>query len=168
MEDGVEVGRIDPVVRDQAAQGQAVVGQVLLLELVGVVARQPGHALDIGRHPLLDLAHEAGGGGIEGVVQVEEPSVDVPEIRAQIGCHSQISVPAPCSEKSSTSMAWGRRPSRMTTAPTPDSTAAMAVSSLGIIPPVATPSAMACLASVTVIWRISLPSLSRTPATSVS
>ncbi|MNC95712.1 hypothetical protein D3C83_128980 [compost metagenome] len=44
----------------------------------------------------------------------------------------------------------------------------MAVSSLGIMPPVATPLSMAAFASATVIWRTSSPLASSTPGTSVS
>src|SRR5205085_12646642 len=126
--------------------------QIALLQSIGLVALQARHLLHEGGHPPLDLAHEAGLDRVEGVVEVEQPGADV----GQVGGHLRTSVPDPCSVNSSTSMACGLRPSRMTTASTPASTAAMAVSSLGIIPPVATLSSIAWRASATVIWRIRL------------
>ncbi len=97
----------------------------------GLVPRQPGHPGDEPGHPRVDLGHQPGVHRVDGVVEVEDPGVDVGEV----GAHGEIRVPAPCSVNSSTSMAWGRRPSMITTASTPASTAAMAVSSLGIMPP---------------------------------
>ena len=64
-----------------------------------------------------------------------------------------ISVPAPCSVNSSSSSTWGMRPSRMTAALTPPSTASIAVSILGIMPPEMVPSAIRPRASRTVSSR---------------
>mmetsp|Transcript_14084 Transcript_14084/g.44420 ORF Transcript_14084/g.44420 Transcript_14084/m.44420 type:complete len:277 (-) Transcript_14084:143-973(-) len=76
-------------------------------------------------------------------------------------------VPAPCSEKSSLRTAWGTRPSMMAAPPTPSLTAATAVWSLGIMPPLTTVEAMRSSACAGVMaWRRVL-SASRTPGTSV-
>src|SRR5690606_37729020 len=119
---------------------------------------------DVGVDPRLDQPHQPLLSRIDGVVHVEHTGRDV----RQVDQDTFTRVPAPCSVNSSTSMAWGRRPSRITTASTPSRTAAMAVCSLGIMPPVATPSSISCAASATVIWRMISPSAPRTPATSVS
>jgi hypothetical protein len=55
---------------------------------------------------------------------------------------ARTSVPTPRRVKISSSMAWPMRPSRMTAASTPPSTAATQVSSLGIMPPLMVPSAV--------------------------
>ena len=79
-----------------------------------------------------------------------------------------IMVPAPCSVNSSISSTCWMRPSRMTAARTPRSTASMQVSTLGIIPPEIVPSAIRARASVVVSRSIKLPLRSMTPGTSVS
>ena len=65
-------------------------------------------------------------------------------------------------------MEWGTRPSRMTAASTPFSTALVQVSSFGIMPPVIVPSAFSSRIRSTVRSEISSPALSSTPMTSVS
>src|SRR6185437_8271635 len=83
--------------------------------------------------------------------------------------HSAVMrVPAPCSVKSSSSSTWGMRPSRITAAVTPASTASTAVWILGIMPPEMVPSAINSRASRTVSRGTSFLSLSSTPSTSVS
>ena len=76
-------------------------------------------------------------------------------------------VPRPASVKTSSSRAWGTRPSRMVAASTPEFTASMQFSTLGIMPPEMVPSAIKARACSTVISPISWPSLSSTPGTSV-
>ena len=68
----------------------------------------------------------------------------------------------------SSSRACGTRPSRITAASTPCSTASRQVSIFGIMPPVIVPSAVRARASSMVSWGTRRLSRSRTPATSVS
>src|SRR5690606_14145242 len=94
-------------------------------------------------------------------------SAETKRQRAPRSTQRTISVPAPCSVKSSTRTTWGVLPLRMTTPSTPLSSASRQVSTLGIMPPEMVPSAISALASRTVSSGISLPSLSSTPGTSV-
>jgi hypothetical protein len=76
-------------------------------------------------------------------------------------------VPTPASVKTSSSSAWGTRPSMMTADSTPEFTASMQFSTLGIMPPEMVPSAISARACSTVMSWMSWPFLSRTPGTSV-
>ncbi|PAV92771.1 hypothetical protein WR25_04669 [Diploscapter pachys] len=76
-------------------------------------------------------------------------------------------VPAPAEVKISSSIACGTRPSRITAASTPASTAATQVSTLGIIPPEIVPSAFSAVMPAGSRSVSSILSLSSTPATSV-
>src|SRR5690606_19113937 len=130
--------------------------QIPLLQAQGLVARQARLADHEIGDAALDQGHEFALGRVQGVVEIEHPVLDMGEVGPR-GAHAVTMVPAPWPVNSSTSMACGRRPSRMTTASTPASTAATAVCSLGIMPPVATPSSIRPRASATVIWRIRRP-----------
>src|SRR5690606_31855672 len=177
---GQEVVRVDLIVQHQPGQGGAVVVQITLLHAQGLARRQARGAHHILVDALLDLRQELAFRRVEGVVEVEHPGPHVAQVGADLGARRErparsvcrhfafTRVPAPCSVNSSTSMACGRRPSRMTTASTPARTAAIAVSSLGIMPPVATPSSISPCASSSVIWRMISPSAPFTPGTSVS
>ncbi len=80
LEDGVELLRADAVVLDQAGERQAVLGEIALLQDVGFVAGQAGDAHDVVTDAPVDLLRHAGVEGIEGVVEVEEPGVDVGKV----------------------------------------------------------------------------------------
>src|SRR6185312_1551234 len=125
-------------------------------------------------------AHHRRGGGKENVAGA------IAELECGLGrrseCHQRqhhqpcplalhpavISVPAPCSVNNSSRSTWGMRPSRMTAASTPDSTAATAVLILGIMPPEMVPLAIKARASLAVRREINFFSWSSTPSTSVS
>ena len=76
--------------------------------------------------------------------------------------------PAPCSVNSSSRVAFGARPSRITTARTPPASAASAVSVLGIMPPEIVPSVVISRICPAVRSVITSPCAFLTPATSVS
>jgi hypothetical protein len=83
VEDGVEVLRVDAVVQHHPLQRQAVLGQVGLLQPERLFPRQAGDPLHEVGHPAHDGLHEPGLRRVEGVVQVEQPGVDM----AQVGGH---------------------------------------------------------------------------------
>src|SRR5690606_10478440 len=82
------------------------------------------------------------------------------------GSVERMMEPAPWSVKSSSRQAFGCRPSRITAARTPPSTAASAVSTFGIIPPEIVPSAIIPRTSSGESWVTTSPSRFFTPETS--
>src|SRR5579885_419912 len=120
------------------------------------VAVEGGHAFEIG-----DAQHD----------MVERGNSDRRRrmhlhVTPPAGAAPRISVPAP-SVKSSSRIACSMRPSRMTAASTPPSTASRQVSTLGIMPPLIVPSAIMARASAAESSGRSRFSRSSTPATSV-
>ncbi len=75
--------RIDPVVSHQPGQGGAVLVQILLLQGARLVPRQAGLALHVIGHAHLDQAHDLAFHRVEGVVEIEQPDVDVAQIGAR-------------------------------------------------------------------------------------
>lgn len=77
VDEGQEVGFIHLVIGHQAAQGGAVLAEILFAQ-VGDLLRREAHPLaHVNVHALLDLHPQAGGGRVEGVVEVEENGGDV-------------------------------------------------------------------------------------------
>src|SRR5215831_10955044 len=189
--------RVHAVHLHEAAQRGAELAIVGLLQVARVCKGHAQQAGDELAHALIDLQEEIAVGGIERVVKVEHPHLRALEStpmhvlasragsiwggRGRVasggtggGRHALLfalrvtSVPTPCSVKSSRSTQCATRPSITTTASTPASTTSMQPSIFGIMPPVMTPSRTSWRASSMVSCCNSLPSLSSTPATSVS
>jgi hypothetical protein len=81
MDGGQEVFRIDAVVvGHQAGQGRAVLVVVALLDRPGLVAGQAGHPLHEVGHAPGDQRHDLALDRVEGVVEIEQPGVDVRKV----------------------------------------------------------------------------------------
>ena len=76
-----EVVRIDCILAHQPGQRRAVISKMLLLDAFGFSRFDAEQALDIGPHPLVDQREQAGGGGIEAVVEIEDPGFNPIERR---------------------------------------------------------------------------------------
>ena len=83
-----ELARVHAVVGHQAGQGGAVLVVVALLQRAGLDRPQADAALDEGLHAVVDQGEQVALGRIEGVVEVEDPGVDMGEIRGQVGSRS--------------------------------------------------------------------------------
>ncbi len=75
----------DAMVGHQPRQRGAVLVQVLLLQRAGLEARQAGLARHELGHPAFHQGDELGPRRIEGVVEVEDPDVDVAEVSRHLG-----------------------------------------------------------------------------------
>ena len=151
---GQEPLGLDAMLGHQPGKRGPVLVIKLLLHLEGGRRIEPEQLLNVSGHAPVDLGEQIALGGIERVVEIEDPKPRVPEslgdaARAWRSVSHQsrsISVPTPCSVNSSSSTACGTRPSRITTPSTPFSITLMHPSTFGIMPPVMVPSAIMALA----------------------
>src|SRR5680860_1332512 len=179
--------RRDAVKLHETGKRGAVLGVVALPQRMRLVERKIEGVGDERAHALVHLREQVAVRRIERVVEIEHPSLDMAEtvdmakaarrrgvrhrgalVRLPLGRRRSISVPAPCSVKSSSSTACGTLPLIITTASTPSAITSTQPSIFGIMPPVMVPSSISVCASPVVMERISRPSLSSTPSTSVS
>src|SRR3990170_3680516 len=177
VEEGV--GR-DVMEAHQSSKGGAVLVVIGLAQSLRVFERDAEAVGDELAHAPVDLGEQIAIGGVEGVVEIEHPRLDMGEAEGALGlsdhCDSlapllrlrrSIKVPAPCSVNSSSSTACGTLPLMITTPSTPSAITSMQLSILGIMPPEIVPSSIRACASPVVRDLISCPFLSSTPSTSV-
>ena len=79
--------RIDSVVAHQPGQRGAVRVEMFLLHAPGLRCIAIQQALDVGTHALVDEREEARGRGVEAIVEVEDPVLDVAELGSDLDCH---------------------------------------------------------------------------------
>src|SRR2546423_1948940 len=174
---GEKVMRVDVVDLHQPVHRRAVLAEISAPQLGRPLRRNRETDADVLVHPVLHLIEQAAGGRVQRVVEIEDPGFDLAE-RAPLlpGGVShrppepqppRIRVPAP-SVNNSSRIACGTRPSTITAASTPPSTAARQVSTLGIMPPEIVPCAISRRASAAVSSGIRRLSPSSTPATAGS
>ena len=76
-----EVGRVHPVQGHEPLQGCAVFGVVLLLEPARFHRIDPQEAGDEVGHPRVNLGKQVAVGGVEGIVEIKHPVIDMAEGR---------------------------------------------------------------------------------------
>ena len=110
---------LDAVLDHQAAQRRAVLVEKLLLEELGFGVVDLEQARDELAHLDVDLVEQPAGRGIERVVEIEHPGIDMAETRSYAGPrHARAD--AMRGEAVRAARECGTRPSRMMTPSTPD------------------------------------------------
>ena len=81
MDEIEEFARFDAVASHQSRQSRAVGQEMLLLHPSGLDRIAGQEALDVGAHSLVDQFEQPGGRRIEAIVEVEDPVMDVAEVK---------------------------------------------------------------------------------------